>query len=259
MMVSSKFKDNFDALLEELSVLGYQHTWGILNAVDCGVAQSRKRCFVISKKDGHAPDLPSPIPLTKCMWDYLEPNVSAEYYLSEDRLKGLVWSNEKEKEAGRGFRFCPTDGHGIAHSITTHAGGRKTDNFIIRACTLRTFSWDHMNRVYSPAGASPTIRTYGGGSLEPKIQRNEDKIHPGISKLTEKECLMLQGFTEEEADRLRHAEKDGKRMFPKTILYRFAGNAVCVNCFERITEQILDDMEGRIEHYVKEYRERVGE
>jgi len=26
-------------------------------------------------------------------------------------------------------------------------------------------------------------------------------------------------------------------------MYKFAGNAVCVACFERITEQILDDME----------------
>jgi len=29
-------------------------------------------------------------------------------------------------------------------------------------------------------------------------------------------------------------------MFPKTVLYRFAGNTVCVNCFERITAQILN-------------------
>lgn len=67
---------------------------------------------------------------------------------------------------------------------------------------------------------------------------------PTIRKLTEKECLMLQGFTAEEADRLRDATRDGKRLFPKTALYRFAGNAVCVACFERITEQILDDMES---------------
>ena len=65
-----------------------------------------------------------------------------------------------------------------------------------------------------------------------------------IRKLTEKECLMLQGFTEQEADKLRNAERDGKRMFPKTTLYKFAGNAVCVDCFVRITEQILDDMDA---------------
>ena len=131
MMVSKKFKANFDALLEELTALGYQHEWGILNAADCGVAQSRKRCFVISKLGGPAPKLPAPIPLTTRLRDYLEPEpVGPEYYLSEERLKGLIWSNEKEAEAGRGFRFSPTRGEREAHTITSRAGGRKTDNYI---------------------------------------------------------------------------------------------------------------------------------
>jgi len=93
MMVSKKFKANFDMLLDELSAIGYQHTWGILNATDCGVPQSRRRLFVISRLGHPAPDMPAPLPLSKCMGDYLEPIVSEEYYLSEDRLKGLEWSN----------------------------------------------------------------------------------------------------------------------------------------------------------------------
>lgn len=87
---------------------------------------------------------------------------------------------------------------------------------------------------------SPTLHT-GGGECTGATVMTDTK--PTIRKLTEKECLMLQGFTAEEADRLRTAEKDGKRQFPKTALYKFAGNAVCVACFERITEQILDDMD----------------
>lgn len=113
MMVSRKFKDNFDELLAELSAIGYRHTWGILNAADCGVAQSRKRCFVISKLGGTPPAIPKPIPLTKCLRDYLEPEpVAPEFYLSEERLKGLAWSNEKEVAAGNNYRFAPTDGGG---------------------------------------------------------------------------------------------------------------------------------------------------
>ena len=88
---------------------------------------------------------------------------------------------------------------------------------------------------------SPTLHTDGGGSTGVTIMA-ENK--PTIRKLTEKECMMLQGFSSEEADKLRNAQQNGKRLFPKTVIYRFAGNAVCVACFERITEQILDDMEG---------------
>ena len=131
MMISSKYIDNFKVLLARLTELGYRHQYGIMNAADYGVAQSRKRCFMISKRGGPAPRLPTPIPLDKCLRDYLEPEpVAPCYYLSEDRLKGLVWSNQKEEAAGRGFRFAPTDGGGTAHSITSHAGGRKTDNFV---------------------------------------------------------------------------------------------------------------------------------
>lgn len=131
MMISARFIGTFKDILAKLTALGYQHSYGIMNAADYGVAQSRKRCFMISKLGGMAPALPKPIPLTKCMRDYLEPEpVAPNYYLSEDRLKGLIWSNQKETEAGRGFAFEPTDGGGTAHTITSRAGQRKTDNFI---------------------------------------------------------------------------------------------------------------------------------
>lgn len=131
MMVSKKFIGNFEELMGELSELGYQHTWGVMNAADYGVAQSRKRLFVISKLGGVPPELPKPFPLTKCLRDYLEPEpVDPSYYLSEDRIKGLVWSNQKEEEAGNNFRFQPTTGGGTACTVTSRAGQRKTDNFL---------------------------------------------------------------------------------------------------------------------------------
>lgn len=133
MMVSKTFKANFDELLGELSALGYQHEWGKLYASECGIPQSRQRVYVISKLGAPAPKLPKPIPLTKCMGDFMEPEpVAPEYYLSAKRLEGLVLSNEKEEANGNNYRFCPTDGGGIAKTITSRAGGRKTDNYVIR-------------------------------------------------------------------------------------------------------------------------------
>lgn len=132
MMVSKKFIANFNDLLGELSALGYRHTWAVLNATDYGVAQARERVFVISKLNGAPPAMPRPRPLEKCLRDYLEPEpVDPSYYLSEDRLKGLIWSNEKEAASGNNFRFAPTDGGGEAHTITSRAGQRKTDNFVL--------------------------------------------------------------------------------------------------------------------------------
>lgn len=128
MMISSKYIGNFKSLLKMLSALGYQHQYGIMNAADYGVAQSRKRCFMISKLGSPAPPLPKPVPLKKCLRDYLEPEPVADcYYLSEERLKGLVYSNEKEVLAGNNFRFCPTDGGGPpTPSQERREAGRRT-------------------------------------------------------------------------------------------------------------------------------------
>lgn len=42
-------------------------------------------------------------------------------------------------------------------------------NDIVRIAYLTTYSLDHMNRVYSIDGISPTITTVEGGNTEPKI------------------------------------------------------------------------------------------
>ena len=89
---------------------------------------------------------------------------------------------------------------------------------------------------------SPTIHTCGGGNTGVVTMTENFRIR----KLTERECMKLQGFTSEEADILINAQENGRRKYPKTIVYKFAGNAVCVDCFVRIIEQILDDAEESV-------------
>ena len=104
MMVSKKFKANFDELMDELTAIGYRHAWKVLNACDYGVAQNRKRLFVISKLNGNPPDLPKPIPLTKCLRDYLEPEpVEDRYYLSEDRTGVSSGPTTRRREPTEAF------------------------------------------------------------------------------------------------------------------------------------------------------------
>lgn len=244
-MISKKFKHNFADLLRELSALGYRHEYGILNAFDCGVAQYRRRAFVISKLNNPAPKLPRPRPSSKRIKHYLEPNPAADYYLSEERLKKMVSLNENNAKKGVGYRFNPQTGDTIAKTITTREGGREYSNYLlvdppklIQVGFLDIKDYELHKRVYSPRGLCPTIRAASGGNAEPKIIDCGRKVR----KLTEKECLMLQGFSAEEADALRNATENDKRLFPKSLLYQFAGNAVCVDCFVRITEQILNDM-----------------
>lgn len=131
MMISKDYIKNFKEIIRVLSTLGYTSNYGIMNACDYGVAQNRKRCFMVSKLNGPAPKLPKPIPLDKCLKDYLEPEpVDKSYYLSSERVQGMIWQSERERERDNGFSFQPSDGETIAKTITTRAGGRKTDNFL---------------------------------------------------------------------------------------------------------------------------------
>lgn len=65
-----------------------------------------------------------------------------------------------------------------------------------------------------------------------------------IRKLTEVECLRLMGYEDCEIDRLRGAKQNnGRPLFSSTLLYRFAGNSVVVDCYKAITIEIIKDIE----------------
>lgn len=95
------FKTNrpeFDRLCKALEDLGYRNRYQVLNAADFNIAQSRKRCFMISVLDAEPPAFPKPIGLQYRMKDYLEDEVDQKYFLSPERLKGAIMSSDKERE-----------------------------------------------------------------------------------------------------------------------------------------------------------------
>jgi len=130
-IISAKFRANFDALLNELSALGYRHEYGILNARDCGIPQSRRRAFVVSKLSAPAPKLPAPILLKTRMEHYLTPIPPNNYYLTEKQLIKMATLNENNAKKGVGYRFEPKRADSIAKTITTREGPREYSNFLL--------------------------------------------------------------------------------------------------------------------------------
>lgn len=88
-------------------------------------------------------------PLIKRLKDVLEETVNEKYYLSETAIKGFQAHAERMAERGNGFKFEPTDGNTIASSVTTRAGGRPDDNFILVG---HTGTGGQRGRVFSPNG-----------------------------------------------------------------------------------------------------------
>ena len=99
-LVQKKFMPEFQRWIDTLKELGYANYWKVLNAKDFGVAQNRERVFMVSilrTEDNPNPtyNFPAPMPLTKCVEDYMEPaeEIGEEYFISQDRVTNKVLSD----------------------------------------------------------------------------------------------------------------------------------------------------------------------
>ena len=81
---------DFQQWLDFLESKGYENHWADLNAKDYGVAQNRNRCFCVSILGGGGYSFPEPIPLTKCMADYLDDVVDEKYYVKTEKATDLL-------------------------------------------------------------------------------------------------------------------------------------------------------------------------
>lgn len=132
-VIGTKNIKHFAEWVKVLDELGYHSKWELLNAKNFGVPQNRNRCFMVSVLGDYYYDFPQPIKLEKRLKDLLEENVDEKYYLSDRTIDMFVKHTEKKQAEGCGFKFEPTDGGGYAKCISTRAGQRTDDNFIIAA------------------------------------------------------------------------------------------------------------------------------
>lgn len=139
-IVSKRFMPLFQTWIDYLSELGYKSFYKVLNAKDYDVPQNRERCFMVSILDFDGefifPERQEP---TIKLKDLLEENVAEKYFLSN---KLITCFSDMTNRNGmvRGLRFRPRDKEDeFAYTITTHAGSRPVDNFIVEPipCAIR--------------------------------------------------------------------------------------------------------------------------
>ena len=125
-LVSKKFIDSFNDLIDILNELGFNTYWKVINAKDCGIPQNRERVFAISIRkdiDNKKIDFPKPFDLGIRLKDILEDEVDEKYYLSEqaskklkvfDKIKGsdikVAASLNPDKNVQDRVRVLSTDG-----------------------------------------------------------------------------------------------------------------------------------------------------
>ena len=263
-LVGKKFIKDFERWLNFLNSLGYYSNWEVLNAKDYGIPQNRERIFVVSSLENMHYNFPKQVELKSKMKDLLEEKVDDKYYLSEKLLK--CFSDTKNRNGfTRGEKFNPRklENCNTAFAITTRAGARATDNYIIQLGNLKnteSFGGNpQTGRVYSPDGISPCLNTMQGGGLEPKILQKAHGFNKGgikenivpaltksswqennflsdnmrIRKLTPLECWRLMGFR----DMDYYAAKSVG--ISDAQLYKQAGNSIVVTVLEAIFRNLF--------------------
>ena len=263
-LVGKKFIKDFERWLSFLNGLGYYSNWEVLNAKDYGIPQNRERVFVVSSLENIHYNFPKQVELKSKMKDLLEEKVDDKYYLSEKLLK--CFSDMKNRNGfTRGEKFNPRklENCNTAFVITTRAGARATDNYIIQLGNLKnteSFGGNpQTGRVYSPDGISPCLNTMQGGGLEPKILQKAHGFNKGgikenivpaltksswqennflsdnmrIRKLTPLECWRLMGFR----DMDYYAAKSVG--ISDAQLYKQAGNSIVVTVLEAIFKNLF--------------------
>lgn len=105
-LVQKKFLPDFNKWLALLEEYGYTNYWKVLNAKDYGIPQNRERVFCVSILGDHQPyAFPEPWELDKTLDDVLEDEVDGTFYLSNERINGLLASTLDEMKKKRGFKF----------------------------------------------------------------------------------------------------------------------------------------------------------
>jgi len=222
-LTSKSMKQIFDLVLQSLEEAGYNNYWQVMNCSDYELPQSRERVLIVSIRkdvDDGKFRFPAAVPLTTCMGDYLDDEVPEGFYLSEDKTKSVIAHNAAHPgHIGDRGGICPT----------LLSRDYKDPKVVIckmvikQIADLQHYGNDQMNRVYSPDGLCPTLKTVSGGGREVKVYDGER-----YRKLTPTEYFRLMGFTDADVELLMN------NGISKTQIYKMAGNSIPVKMLEHL-------------------------
>ena len=239
-LVSQKFEDDFYGWLDELSQLGYNNYWKVLNAKDYGIPQNRERVFVVSihkSVDNGQFRFPQRFPLTKRLKDLLEQQVDEKYYITQEKLAAISgWKAQQDPIEN----MEKMDKTGVASTLTARGAGEEHSGMIlIKEATKQGYALAqdgdgvYLDRPYQKRGVVQkgmiqTLKT--SGDDVGVVVGDHQKMK--VRKLSPRECYRLMNFTDEQFDR-------ASSVCSNSQLYRQAGNSIVVAVLEHIFTELF--------------------
>lgn len=171
---SEKNLKAFNNWLNFLKGLGYNNFYKDLNAKNFGIAQNRKRCFMVSVLSDKIYNFPNGWELDSKLGDYLDKDIPEKYYIN--RPFHITNNTKSESEIAR----------------------------------IDDINYNQRSIVNDPNKICPCLDTMGGGNREPKVLETQKDGTYRIRKLTPKECWRLMGFTDEDFEKAREFNSDSQ-------------------------------------------------
>lgn len=246
-LVSKKFINNFETLLQLLDETGFNPYWGVLNAKECGIPQNRERlfCLCIRKDiDKNTFYFPAPFDNGLRLKDFLEETVDEKYYLSDDKVEKFKKNFDIEnieissnnpirignvygEQFGTGYAGNVWSKEGVSPALMTMQGGGRQPHVITGLVSNKGEKFEKQTDFANTLLARD-YKGFGNQQMNCVVDLKDIRIR----KLTPRECYALMGLAFEDCNNAAAAGVSN------THLYKQAGNGIVTNCCGLIAEHL---------------------
>ena len=224
-LVNKKNMPGFNRWIDFLSDLGYVTTWKIVNSVDFGIPQNRRRVFAVSvlNSDNSFEFPTAPISM-RSLGDLMddEKTVTSEFgagmFGKDKGMLTKIWKtiNNTQSTNSTNRIYCKSS---ILHALTTQ--GSHPGNF------GAVLYW----HTFGAATECPLRNITKGLPIEQLTSTLDD-----VRLATPREYFRLMGFNDTEFDRAKQWCVENNRSFSN--LYHVAGNSIVVNVLVEIFREL---------------------
>ena len=213
---------------------GYDVHFQLLNGKDYGIPQSRERLFCIGFKEATSFSFPTPIPLQRTAYDFLQETFDKKYLLKQKGVNFITRSINHQKsytQINGDVLLCQKrnqqfNWHGdfIFHPLTKCDDRRMP----VDDTLFKVSNFEEMYYVKShPEKYAITDDGNGHYTIHKDSLNNIDMDYGRFRKLTPRECLRLMGF-----------DDSFKIVVNDTEAYKQAGNSIIVDVLIALLKEL---------------------